>query len=206
MRFSVHLWASACGYSSEILTKPPGTLTHPLTLANPASVSTSPSSRLSRPSASSDFYRLPFFCPLVCSVLSAALFTPLLCSVSCCLLSSVFFWSRGKSRAQALCVGFAPKQTKGFLWLAPTPTETNATHCVTAKKKNLCSMVFNLSQLSTTEVLWNEPIKILKTLLLRLFFMHIKLDYFYFSKMTEIYSTLLWTKRQSGTREGLPKF
>ena len=44
---SVHLWASASMYLSEIPSKPPGTLTHPPTLANPASESTGPSSRLS---------------------------------------------------------------------------------------------------------------------------------------------------------------
>ena len=46
--------------------------------------------------------------------------------------SPVFFRSRGKFRAQALCVGCA-KTDKGVLWLAPTPTptETNATHRIT---------------------------------------------------------------------------
>ena len=39
----------------------------------------------------------------------------------------VFFQSRRKSRAQALCVGFAPKQTKESSdWRSPTTTETNA--------------------------------------------------------------------------------
>ena len=43
---------------TEILTKPPGMLTHLLTLANLLSQSTGSSSRLSRPSASPDFCRL----------------------------------------------------------------------------------------------------------------------------------------------------
>ena len=47
---SVHL--------SEIPTKPPGMLTHLLTLANLASQSTGSSSRLSRPLVSPDFCRL----------------------------------------------------------------------------------------------------------------------------------------------------
>ena len=41
---SAHLWANASVYSGEIPTKLPGTLTHPLMLANAASESTGPSS------------------------------------------------------------------------------------------------------------------------------------------------------------------
>ena len=92
---SVHLWASMSVYSSEIPTRPPGMLTHPLTLANLASESTGPSS---------------------CSLLPTALFCLPLSTASFCsawdLPSLVLFWSRGKYHAQALCVGFTPKQAK----------------------------------------------------------------------------------------------
>ena len=45
--------------------------------------------------------------------------------------SLVHFWSRGRSRAQTLCVGFASKQTEIF-WLLHTHTHTtNAQHHVT---------------------------------------------------------------------------
>ena len=90
---------------SKIPTKLPGTLTHPLPLANPASGSTGPSSS-------------PGSCPLPtsvdCSLLLTAFFSLLLSSVHCpgTLPFLVFFRSRRKSRAQALCVGFAPKQTQ----------------------------------------------------------------------------------------------
>ena len=47
VQLSVHLQAIAGVYSSEIPTKSPGMLTHSLTLANPASGFTHPSSRLS---------------------------------------------------------------------------------------------------------------------------------------------------------------
>ena len=68
------------------------------------------------PSASPDFCRLLF--PADCPVLSTAL----VCSaLFCCLSSSVFFQSRGRSRAQALCVGLEPKQTKrSSYWHTPT--------------------------------------------------------------------------------------
>ena len=56
---------------SEIPTKPPGMLTHILTLANPVSQSTGSSSHLSRPSASPDFCRL--LSPVDYPVLSTAL-------------------------------------------------------------------------------------------------------------------------------------
>ena len=99
-------------------------LTHLLTLANPGSQSTSSSSCLSQPSASPDFFRL--VCSLLWSLLSASLVWLFLCS-PWDLPSLILFQSRGRSRMQALCVGFAPKQTK----VSSTPVEMNATHRVT---------------------------------------------------------------------------
>ena len=95
-------------------------LTYTLMLASPASGSTHPSSRL--PSTFDD-----------CSHLSSALLCLLLCSASFCSLrnlpSLVLFQSRGKSRAQALCVGFTPKQTKGSFDLHPRQhTQRNKCH------------------------------------------------------------------------------
>ena len=83
-----------------------------LSRPNPASKSTGPRSRL--------------LSPTDCPVLSTSV---QLWDVP----SLVLFRSRRRSRAQALCVGFAPKQTKESSgWPLPTPTETNATHHVTA--------------------------------------------------------------------------
>ena len=79
---------------------------HLLTLANLASESIGPSSRL--------------FSPSGCPVLPTDLFCPLVSSVLLWDLPSlVFFRSRGRSRAQALCVGFVRKQTKGSSDLHP---------------------------------------------------------------------------------------
>ena len=55
---SVLLWTNVSVYTSETPTKSQGMLTHPLTLANPASESTGSSNCLSQPSASPDFCRL----------------------------------------------------------------------------------------------------------------------------------------------------
>ena len=102
--FSVHL-AIASVYPSEISTQPLGTLTHLLPLTDLASESTglNLAAAFLCPSPSVDSPEtLPFF---------------------------VFFRSRRKSRAQALCVGFAPKRTKESSdWhsLTPTLTEKNA--------------------------------------------------------------------------------
>ena len=57
-------------------------------------------------------------------------------------LPSLVFWSRRKSHAQALCVGFVPKQTKeSFDWhsLTPTPTETNAPIVPQIEKAKSCT-------------------------------------------------------------------
>ena len=63
------LWAIANMYPSEIPTQPPGTLTHPLTLANPASGFTGPCSSLggclSLTVASHRLLLTAFFCWLV---------------------------------------------------------------------------------------------------------------------------------------------
>ena len=71
---------------------------------------------------------------LFCSLLLTVLFSPPLSSDSLWLLwgipSLLHFRSRGRSGAQALYVGFEPKQTKRT-WVAPTQTEMNATHRVT---------------------------------------------------------------------------
>ena len=66
--FLVHLWANTSVYSSEIPTQPLGTLTHPLTLANPATgsvgLSSSLSSRLSLTVAFPRLLLTTFFCSL----------------------------------------------------------------------------------------------------------------------------------------------
>ena len=72
VELTMHLWVSTGVYSSEIPTKPPGTLTHPLRLANTACESTGPSSRLSFLD-----YRLPST-SVDCLVLSSSLFCLLL--------------------------------------------------------------------------------------------------------------------------------
>ena len=82
--------------------------------------STGPSSRLSD------------FCWLVSSLPNSHLLdwpvlsTGLFCSLSPSLFSETFvlFRSYGRSRTQALCVGFTPKQTKGSSdWHPHTPTQ-----------------------------------------------------------------------------------
>ena len=104
-------------YTSEIPTKPPGKLTHPLTLANPASVSTGPSSHLS---LTVGFPRL----------LSTALSWWLPCSVLCSVLSTAFCLlpvSWEISRVSSL-YGFRAKTDKRIIWQAPTPTPTEICH------------------------------------------------------------------------------
>ena len=97
-------------YSSKIPTKSPGMLTHPPTLANLVSESIGSSSRL--------------LSPADCPVLFNSLFCLHLCS-PWDFPSLVLFQSRGKSRTQALCVGFVWKQTKESSdWHLPTPTPT----------------------------------------------------------------------------------
>ena len=121
---SVLLWALSSVYPSESSTQPPGTLTHPLTLNNPASGFTGP-------------------CSSLCShhSLTIAFFWFLLTALLCWLPWDLAFprllpvsWEI--SRAS---VGFAPKQTEESSdWhsLTPIPTETNApTSCHRLFKK-----------------------------------------------------------------------
>ena len=70
----VLLWAIANVYSSEIPTKSPGMLTHPFTLANPASKSTGPSSRLSLTVGFPRLQSTVLSCWLPCSVDCPVLF------------------------------------------------------------------------------------------------------------------------------------
>ena len=99
---SMHLWPIAIVYSSEIPTKSPGMLTHPLTLANQASKSTGPSSHLLSLAG--------------CPVLSTSLFCRLPWSAD----SSGLFWDLVFPRplpvlhASPLC-GFCAKTDKGIL-------------------------------------------------------------------------------------------
>ena len=106
-------------YSSESPTKSPEMLTHPFTLAKPASQSTGSSSCSLLPTA--QFYRLVYSVPFSVLVSSVQLWD---------LPSLAIFWSRGRSRTQALCVGFVPKQIKGSSdWHLPTPTQRMPTSC-----------------------------------------------------------------------------
>ena len=105
-----HSVAIASVYPKEIPTQLPGTLTHSLALSDQASGSISPNSTLQQPPLSNRHLSL--------TVVNSSLF----CSVT--LLFLVFFRSHRKFRAQALCVGFAPKQTKESSdWRSPTPIE-----------------------------------------------------------------------------------
>ena len=80
--------AIASVYPNEIPTQLPGTLTHPLSLA--------------------DLFQQP---PLSDRRLSLTVANPSSVDGSVTLPFLVFFCSRRKSRTQALCVGFAPKQS-----------------------------------------------------------------------------------------------
>ena len=73
------------------------------------------------------------FCWLVSSLPDSHLLTDsfswLVCPVDCLwdLPSLILFRSRGRSRARALCVGFAPKQTKGSSeWLTRKDLHSSA--------------------------------------------------------------------------------
>ena len=95
--------------SSEIPTKSPGTLTHPLALANPACESTG---------SCSCPLLLTLFCRLLSSVDCPVLSCSLLLSAFFCLLVS---WEISRTSP---CVGFAPKQTKGSSdWHLPAPSQ-----------------------------------------------------------------------------------
>ena len=102
----------------------------------------------------SDFSWLVSFLP--CSHLLMGYFSWLLCSADCLwdLPSFVIFRSRGRPRAQALCVRFAPKQTKEFFDRhLRTPTKMNAQHRVVISYKELiCRIKPNQRHFS----IWNN--------------------------------------------------
>ena len=102
------MWNIASVYSSKIATQWPRLLTHPLTLANPAYGSIGPSSRLSLTVGFPRLLLTALSCWLPCSVLLSSVLLWDLAFL-------VFFRSRRRSRALALCVGFAPKQTRNLL-------------------------------------------------------------------------------------------
>ena len=114
---SVHLWAIASVYSSEIPTQALGMLTHPLTLAKPASGSTGPSNRLS---LTVGFSRLLLTALSYWLSRFSADFLLLFVAFHCLFLVS---WEI--SCASPLC-GFRSKTKE-----SPTPTETNANYRAT---------------------------------------------------------------------------
>ena len=99
----------------KTLTKPLAMLTCLLALVNPDSVG-------------QQVLAVVFLTCVLSYLPCFRLLTTSICSTNClCLLwdlpSLIHFRSRGRSRIQALCVGFAPKQTKGFSdWHSHTPT------------------------------------------------------------------------------------
>ena len=112
------LWAIAGVYSIKIPTKSPGTLAHPLTLANSASGSKNPSTRLPPTSVVCPVLSTSLFCPLLLTALGPSFLCPLPVS-----------WEI--SRASCLC-GFRAETDKEIFWLALTHTHaTNAQHYVT---------------------------------------------------------------------------
>ena len=113
VQLSEHLQAIACVYSSEIPTKSPGMLTHRLTLANPASETTHPSSRLLTALLS------PLLCFASFSVLSSGTF----------LLSSSFGLVGNIARNPFVWV-LRQNRQRNLLALTHTHT-TNAQHHVT---------------------------------------------------------------------------
>ena len=130
---SAHLQATADVYLSEKSTQPLGMLTPLLALVSPASVSQQVLAAAFLTSV--DWSPL---CPTLISwqtcfvdwsiLLPSADCVLLLTDLSCRLISGTFlassFWSRRRCRAQALCVGFASKQTK----LTGTHTYRNGFH------------------------------------------------------------------------------
>ena len=101
-------------------------LTYLLALVNPESVGRLVLAVTFQPSV--DWFHL---CPT--SHLLTDSFSWLLSPADCLwdLPSLVLFLSRGRSRTQALCVVFAPKQTKEFSEWHPHTAEAKATPCVT---------------------------------------------------------------------------
>ena len=121
-------------YSSEIPTKPPGTQTHPLKLANPASGSIGRSSRLSLIVELSQLLLTALPCWLRWSVDCPC--SVLLSSVICLLL---FSSGLVRNLVRKPFVWVSRQNSQRVLWLAltPTPTETYATHHVTRMIRDL---------------------------------------------------------------------
>ena len=138
VQFSMHLQAIASVLSCETSTKSLGMLTHLLMLVNPASVG-------------QQVLAVTFLTSVDWSPLCLTLISWLLSPADCLLLFSLLPPSAGSlflfttlgpsfpyplpvlweiSHTSPLC-GFHAKTDKGILWLAPTPTEMNATHHVT---------------------------------------------------------------------------
>ena len=136
VKLSVHLQTIASVYSSEIPTKP---------LERSLIFSRWPTRHLS-PQVPVPTLVCRLLCSLPWSFLLTALFSALVSSLDCPLLchglfcrlvcsvhfsvlpcdipSLVLFWSPGKSRAQVLCAGFAPKLTKESSdWYSHTPAQ-----------------------------------------------------------------------------------
>ena len=96
--------------SSEIPTKSPGTLNHPLTLANPTSGSKGPSSRVPPTSIDTSLQLttlLSLLCSVDCPVLSTSFF--------CCLPSSALSGTLFPSSSSGL-VGNLARKT--FVWVS----------------------------------------------------------------------------------------
>ena len=125
--FPVHLWAIVSVYLSEIPTQPPGTLTHPLALADLTSESTGPSSSLG-----GCLSLTVAFPRLLLTDLSSWLLSPFDCFL---LLTAFSSWPNPSLSSSGLVdlarkpfVWASRQNGQRILWLAPTPTptETNA--------------------------------------------------------------------------------
>ena len=134
------LWANVSVYSNEIVTS--YLQCWHLALVNPASVGQQvlavvfltsvdsllcPTSVFSLPPSSD--------CVILCTAISSQLFSSALRCQLLCLLSDLpsllYFWSRGRSHPQALCVGFMPKETKRSSEWCQHKWKQIAMHCVT---------------------------------------------------------------------------
>ena len=122
--------AIASVYPSEIPTQLPGTLTHPLVLADPASWSTGPYSSFNSCLSMTVAFPWLSLTP-VCSLLWDLAF-PRLLPVSLEISDTI-----------SLC-GFQTKTDKGILWVALTHTHTTNTHyhaTIKLGKENNCLLM-----------------------------------------------------------------